>query len=113
MKKNIIRNTALVAIGSLALFGSIGFPYWTADTTTFTVTGSDSVVSGNKESGIISKWIVLTETETLENTDSLAYLKFNSSDIQGRLKIGQTYTAKVYGWRVPFLSMYRNIVSVE
>jgi hypothetical protein len=113
MKKNLIRNTALVAIGSLALFGIIGFPYWTADTTTFTVTGSDRVVSGNKESGIISKWIVLTETETLENTDSLAYLKFNSSDIQGRLKIGQTYTAKVYGWRVPFLSMYRNIVSVE
>lgn len=108
MKKNLIRNTALIAIGLLAFFGWIGHPYWTAAETTFTVTCLDRVVSENE-----SKWIVLTETETLENTDSLAYLKFNSSDIQGRIKVGQTYTAKVYGWRVPILSMYRNIVSVN
>ena len=113
MKKNLIKKTALIAIGLLVFFGLISHPYWTAAETTFTVTCLDRVVSENKDSGVKSKWIVLTETETLENIDSFAYLKFNSSDIQGRIKVGQTYTAKVYGWRVPILSMYRNIVSVN
>lgn len=60
-----------------------------------------------------SYWIVFTDTEVFKNTDSLYYMKFNSSDIQGRLKIGSTCKIKVNGFRVHGLSMYRNIISVD
>jgi len=38
--------------------------------------------------------------------------KFDSSTIQGKLKVGKTYNLTHYGWRVPFLSWYENIVGV-
>ena len=101
-----------LAIASTLLFCGIGFPYWTADTATFTVTDKERIVTGSGGS-VSSKYLVFTESETFENSDCLVRFKFGSSDLQGHLKEGQTYTAKVYGWRAPFLSMYRNIVSVE
>lgn len=58
-------------------------------------------------------YLVFTDKEVLKNTDSLLALKFNSSDLYGQLDAGQKYTFKVYGFRVPFLSMYRNIVKFE
>lgn len=60
-----------------------------------------------------SKYLVFTDSETFQNSDAIFHGKFNSSDLYGQLKVGQTYKAKVFGWRVPFLSMYRNIVSAE
>lgn len=59
------------------------------------------------------KYLVFTENETFENTDELIFFKFNSSDIQGTIEEGNTYKAQVVGVRVPLLSWYRNIISVE
>lgn len=109
--KNVSGIAAIVAVVSMLLLG-IGFPYWTADTVTITVTDKERVVKRNGNS-VSSKYLVFTETETFENTDCLARFKFNSSDVQGRLKTGETYTVDVYGWRIPFLSAYRNIVRVR
>jgi len=53
------------------------------------------------------------EKEIFENSDSLFQWKWNSSDFQQELEIGKTYTFKVYGYRVPFLSWFRNIYSFE
>lgn len=111
MKSKITMIAATLAVISIALFG-IGFPYWTADECTITVTDKERVVKGGGDS-VSSKYLVFTETETFENTDCLRRFKFNSSDIHGSLKIGETYHVKVYGWRVPLLSMYRNIVRVD
>ena len=97
---------------SAILFCGIGFPYWTADTATFTVTDKERIITRSGKS-VSSKYLVFTDLETFENSDCLVRFKFTSSDLQGKLKEGQTYTATVYGWRVPILSMYRNIVSVE
>jgi len=60
-----------------------------------------------------SKYLVFTENETFKNTDSLLELKFSSSDIQGKLRKENIYTVKVYGIRIPFFSMYRNILSIK
>lgn len=61
-----------------------------------------------------SKYLIFTETEdgieVFENTDSFVFMKFNSSDIYAQLQEGGTYCVKVAGWRVPVMSMYRNIV---
>jgi len=58
-----------------------------------------------------SKYLVFTEKEVFENTDALFRLKFDSSDLYGKLKEGGKYTCDVYGWRISLFSMYRNLVS--
>ena len=51
--------------------------------------------------------------ETFENSDEWAYFKFNSSDVHREITAG-TVCEKVVvaGWRIPFLSWFRNIISV-
>lgn len=104
---------------ALILVIGIGFSiaYYNAEeTVVITVTGKERIVeasgSGDTQS-VSSKYLVFTASETFENTDMLWIGKFNSSDIQGRLVVDSTYTAVVYGWRVPFLSMYRNIGEIR
>jgi hypothetical protein len=59
-----------------------------------------------------SKYLIYTDGEVFKNTDNIFALKFNSSDIYGHVKKDCSYTFDVYGFRVPFLSMYRNITNV-
>lgn len=55
-----------------------------------------------------------TETaEVFTVTDDAAQWHFNASDIYGQLKEGQTYEVTVNGWRIPLVSAYRNILSVD
>lgn len=64
------------------------------------------------------KYLIFTEledgsTKVFENTDSLIEWKFGSSDMYAKLKEDHTYKIKTYGWRIPFLSWYENIIGVE
>lgn len=63
------------------------------------------------EGGSVNR--VYTDKGTFENRDSWLFLKFNSEDVQGDLEVGRTYRVTTNGWRVPFLSMFRNIVTAE
>ena len=85
----------------------VAIPLLTADTVTITVIDKERIQSGED-----SRYLVFTESETFKNTDCLVRRKFDSSDLYGRLQVGTTYEAEVYGWRIPFLSAYRNIVRV-
>lgn len=58
-----------------------------------------------------SKYLIFTDKETFENTDSFLAMKFNSSDLYGSIREGATCDFTVTGWRVPVLSWYRNILS--
>jgi len=49
----------------------------------------------------------------LQNTDSFVAWKFNSADIQAMIEVGKRYRIEAYGWRIPFLSVFQNIVRVE
>jgi hypothetical protein len=40
-------------------------------------------------------------------------IKFNSSDLYKDLQIDSTYSVRVVGKRIPFLSMYRNIIEIK
>lgn len=55
-------------------------------------------------------YLIFTDEETFKDSDSLFYGKFNSSDLYGKIKIGKEYDFIVTGFRIPILSMYRNIV---
>lgn len=60
-----------------------------------------------------SKYMVFTDVGPFENSDSLHLLKFDSASIQARLKVGKCYEVVSYGWRVPILSLFRNIKTVQ
>lgn len=67
----------------------------------------------NKEAVVqnkTSKYLIFTDKEVFENTDSLIYGKWNSSDYYNKLEKDKTYRFKVCRMRIPFLSMYRNII---
>lgn len=48
-----------------------------------------------------------------QNTDLLLRGKFDSSNIQSSLKVGNTYEITVVGFRFPLFSKYENIISVK
>lgn len=59
------------------------------------------------------KYLVFTDKEVFENTDSIFAWKFDSSDIQSKLEPGKKCIAKVVGIRIPMASSYRNILEAD
>jgi hypothetical protein len=105
------------AIAACILLVAVIFSYpiayrTSSEVVTITISDKERVTVKNGDS-ITNKYLVFTEAgEVFENTDSLLYLKFSSSDVQGHLRNGEKYEVKVAGWRIPFISSYRNIISV-
>ena len=84
---------------------------------TITVTDKERIYTGSGNSSS-SKYLVFGDDDNgnslvFENTDCFIRGKWNSSNIQGQLKVGNTYKITVIGYRVPFLSWYQNIIKIE
>ena len=60
-----------------------------------------------------SLYLVYTDNGTFKVADTYVFFRFNSADTYGKIMPGQTYKAKVAGWRVPLFSMYKNIIEIE
>ena len=73
-----------------------------------TILGKERIVDGGE-----SKYLVFTDKETFANEDALLALKFNSSDVYGKLQTGKICAFTVTGFRVPLFSWYRNILSTN
>lgn len=99
----------VVSITALLIVSSICWEIYVAKGTqrdvNFTV---NNLVVKNSQNN--SKYLVFTSQGVFQDTDSLFNGKFNSSDVYGNLKIGRDYTCRVYGFRIPFLSTYPNIL---
>ena len=80
----------------------------THDTVVATVTEKERV--NDKDS---SKYLIFTDKEVFENTDAFWQFKFNSSDVYSKIKVGDTCTFHVIGWRLQFFSAYRNIITAD
>lgn len=87
------------------------YAYGTNDTLTAKVTNTERVCGSGQDGSC--KWLVMTDKMSFENVDSLFHWKWNSTDFQGKLEVGETYTLEYYGWRVPMMSAYPNIVGVS
>lgn len=98
-----------VLAAPLILGGITVAAFFAKDDVTITVKDKERIVNRNGKGARYLVWS--EEGEVFEDVDSFLGWKFNSSDIYGQLDEGTTYNCKVYGWRIPFLSKYRNIVS--
>lgn len=62
-----------------------------------------------------SKYLIFTkinneEIQVFEITDSFIQGRWNSSDVYADIEVGKTYSFEVVGKRIPFFSMYPNII---
>ena len=101
----------VLSIGYEAIFSFNDTEY------TITVTDKERIYEGSGDTSS-SKYLVFCDDDNgnslvFENTDCFIRGKWNSSNIQGQLKEGNTYKVTVVGYRVSFFSMYQNIIKIE
>ena len=87
-------------------------------TYTVTITDKERVTTQSAEDSIDSKYLIYGEDENgktyvFEDTDTLFRWKFNSSDVFGALKEGETYELTVIGFRVHIFNWYENIIDFK
>lgn len=102
----------IVLVVLILIFGYPVSYYLSSETIETQISDKERITTG-KGDEIKSKFLVYGEDEVFENTDSWLFLKFDSADIQNELELGKVNKIKVAGWRVPFFSWYRNVVSVK
>ena len=108
LKLGLVGFAALLAIGSCSTA-----PHFDRDVYTATVKEKQVKRYNDKDKYLIFTELADGSKRVFENTDSLLEWKFNSSDIYAELEEGKTYNIKTYGWRIPILSDYENIIGVE
>ncbi len=103
-------------VGLVIFFGFIGImSLGYVNKKVYTVTITEKIIKNSNKS---SRYLVYTRKENgkikvFENTDLFLIGKFDSSDIQARLKVGSKYVLRTRGYRFPMLSMYENIVTAS
>ena len=89
--------------------------FGTVHNETFTITELPDRAFQKNADGSTNEYanLVYTDKGTFSNVDTSYPWKTRSSDVRSQLKEGQTYTCEVAGWRVGFLSWYKNIIDCE
>lgn len=87
-------------------------------TYTVTITDKERVTTQVAEGQTDSKYLIYGEdkngkTYVFEDTDTLFRGKFNSSDVYGALKEGETYELTVIGFRIHIFNWYENIIDFK
>jgi hypothetical protein len=98
----MMRVVALLAAALILV--AVSSPYWSLREVTAQVTFKERLPG---------YYLVFAEGETFVNRDSAAFLKFNSSDIYGRIPDNSTCEFLVTGFRIPIMSRYRNILEAD
>ena len=109
MKKRFV----YAGIGVCVIFGFVVLKQeMTRSTEQVVIQGKERITTGVGQT-MSSKYVFFTDKGTFENTDSLYNLKFNSSDIYGMIKEGDVCEFTTVGWRVQFLSWYKNVIEAK
>jgi hypothetical protein len=108
MKNPLYIVLACIAALVLGVVAVRTHPYWTHGEKVVHVTGvaTKNMMDHGKMRDV---YLVFTTDETYKNVDSPSYFKFNSSDLQGKLIQTGCFKIDYYGFRIPFMSKYRNI----
>jgi hypothetical protein len=84
------------------------YSYFMADTVETRITDAQMTK-------VDGRFMIATEYRPFANYDAGYRFKFDSGSVQNdaiRMK-GRPVRVKKYGWRIPFFSMYENIVSIK
>ena len=84
------------------------YSYFWADTVTTRITDAQMTK-------VDGRFMIATEYRPLVNEDAKYRFKFDSGTVQNeaiRLK-GKVVRIKKYGWRIPVVSLYENVVKIE
>ncbi len=104
-----------IGLTAAAIVGLSLSPHFDRENYTVRITDKQVKRTGDKGK---DKYLIFTELpngepRVFENTDSLLEGKWNSSDMFAQLEQGGTYELATYGWRIPFFSVYENIIGVR
>jgi len=101
-------STRTIVIGIAVLVLTVLYSYFIADTIMTRITDAQMTK-------VDEMFMIATEERPFVNYDAKYRFKFDSGTIQNdaiRLK-GKVVRIKKYGWRVPILSWYENVVKIE
>ncbi|MCD0912571.1 hypothetical protein I5B40_03550, partial [Staphylococcus aureus] len=98
----------LSLFGVIALLLVIAFPIYTVASYQHKEVHQGTITDKyNKRQDKEDKfYIVLDNKQVIENSDLLFKKKFDSADIQARLKVGDKVKVKTIGYRIHFLNLY-------
>lgn len=125
--KNETANMGVIGIVLIAAFIvllvglCICIPLFTQDTVTLTViktdtyttTDCDSDSDGHTSCSTTLHNNVYTNGEILSFNDCLVLWVWGSQTAFSHIEVGKTYTFNVYGFNVPWLNMYRSVISYK
>lgn len=109
-----ISGTAVLGFVAFALVIAIGIGVTVAsylNEQTQTCTVQDKYAINNRDSA--TKFRVETSCGVMEVQDAWFKMKFDSADRYANLDINNNYELTTIGFRVPFLSMFPNIIEVS
>lgn len=70
-------------------------------------------VAPKEGGGASSYYLIFTDKGVFKNTDEPFRWKFDSSNFYAKIRVGETYRFTLIGWRIPFFSVYENIIKAE
>ena len=104
-------------IGLIVLLALLHRWYCVATVSSETITVSDKGIvvesyGSGESAGTMSHYMVYTTNgQALKNTNNIWFWKFRSDELQGKLKKGKKYKIKTWGIRIPWLGLYKHIIS--
>ena len=117
-KKSLGCLTVIVLLTVIAIIAIPVLSFSNDHQCTVTITDKERVTTRFAKGKINSKYLIYGKDENgktyiFEDTNTLFRGKFNSSDVYGALKKGETYELTVIGFRVPILNWYENIIDFK
>lgn len=112
MLKHIAISAVIVALAGSCTYGvrNIGYEELTQ---TKIVRDGERVCSSNSQQVTSCEYRVYTSVDVFSNKDDIIHWKFNSSDVHSEMREGRVCDLTVVGWRVRFLSLYKNVIKAE
>lgn len=116
--RSLLGYLTAIVLAVIAVIAVIVMNFSNDHTYTVTITDKERVTTQASEGQNDSKYLIYGEDENgktyvFEDTDTLFRGKFNSSDVYGALKEGETYELTVIGFRVHILNWYENIIDFK
>ena len=79
---------------------------------TYTVEVTKTEITGDSDYMVFGRDTATGQTRTFTLNDSFWHGSWDTADLYANLVIGQTYTFRATGWRIPLFSAFPNIIEI-